>query len=421
MQLFSSKYCILPVVCAMLCVACSDDDGTNQKVNLYVANDVEDDLPTYTGLPIVEIRTEDGQTLTDKETWKTASITFHGMGEYDDFTDEVLIKGRGNSTFKRPKLPFNLKFSSKRSWLGMKKSKHWAFLANYYDPTLIRNDLTFYLGKLTSHLEWTPSGEFVELVFNGYHVGNYYVTERIKVESNRLNIKEIKEEDADILTGGYLVEVDKWFDEINQFKTAINQWPICIKSPDEEWCTAEHVAYISTYINTLEKHLQEGRFDQVHELIDMPSFVDYYIIQAFCGNPDFDKERSVFCYKNRNGKLYAGPLWDFDYGTYVLTKEYLHRDCLWYKYLFNDPLFVTMLKERWAELEETLCQEALARIQQRERELAASAAANFLIFPPPSKSVSRNRNDRKWDEAVAAMKAYIPQRKAYLDTFINGL
>ena len=198
MRFFSAPHVILLVVCAMLCMACSDDD---EKVNLYVYDGVENELPTYTGLPIVDIRTEDGLALYDKETWKKATITFYGNGQYEDFTDEVYIKGRGNSTFKKPKTPFNLKFDNKRSWLGMKKSKHWAFLANYFDPTLMRNDLTFHLGKLANHIEWTPSGEFVELMFNGHHGGNYYVTERVKVENGRLNLKEIKDEDARIANG----------------------------------------------------------------------------------------------------------------------------------------------------------------------------------------------------------------------------
>lgn len=420
MRFFSAPHVILLVVCAMLCMACSDDD---EKVNLYVYDGVENELPTYTGLPIVDIRTEDGLALYDKETWKKATITFYGNGQYEDFTDEVYIKGRGNSTFKKPKTPFNLKFDNKRSWLGMKKSKHWAFLANYFDPTLMRNDLTFHLGKLANHIEWTPSGEFVELMFNGHHVGNYYVTERVKVENGRLNLKEIKDEDADILTGGYVIEVDKWYDEVNKFKTNINQWPVGIKSPDEEWCTADHVAYISTFMNTWEENLQKHRFGEVHEQMDMASFVDYYLIQVFCGNSDFDQERSVYCYKKRDGKIYAGPLWDFDFDTYIQPEGRFHREILWYKYLFKDPLFVAMLKERWEELKEPLCQEALSCIEQREKTLVASAAVNFRIFPFSSKNKGGKVDEKKmkWAEAVAAMKAYILLRKENIDTFINKL
>ena len=426
MQLFSVKSIALLVICATLCLSCSDHDGGGESEevderDLFVYDGTEDELPTCTGLPIVDIRTEDGLSLSDKETWREATLTFYGNESSSDFTETVLIKGRGNSSFRYPKKPFNLKFSKKREWLGMPKSKHWAFLANYLDATLMSNDLTFYLGRtLATNLEWTPSGEFVELMFNGHHVGNYYVVERIKVESNRLNIQEIKEEDAEILTGGYLLEFDSWYDEVNQFKSAINHWPVCIKSPDEEWCTPSHLTYIRDFVNTLERYLKKGRFDAVHEMIDMPSFVDYYIMQLFCGNRDFDKVRSIYGYKKRDGKFYAGPLWDFDFGTYREADGLYHQECLWYAYLFNDPLFVSMLKKRWAELSEPLSKEALLRIQQRQKYLAVSANVNYLIYPFKGKKRGE-KGYMEWEPAVASMRNNILLRKANLDKFIREL
>ena len=425
MQFFSVKSIALLIFCATFCLSCSDNDGGDEQEGdecpLYVYDGTEDDLPTYTGLPIVDIRTEDGLSLSDKETWREATLTFYGNGKYSDFTESVLIKGRGNSTFRYPKKPFNLKFTKKKEWLGMQKSKHWAFLANYLDQSLMSDDITFYLGRtLATNLEWTPSGEFVELMFNGHHVGNYYVVERIKVEGNRLNIQEIKEEDVDILTGGYLLEFDSWYDEINQFKSAINQWPVCIKSPDEEWCSAAHIDYITTYINTLERYMKKGRFDKVHEMIDMPSFVDYYIIQLFCGNRDFDKVRSIYGYKKRDGKFYAGPLWDFDFGAYHDTDGWYHQETLWYVYLFSDPLFVLMLKERWAVLGESLYKEALHRIQQRQEILALSANINYQIFPYREKTKGGTRYPN-WETSVATMRNNILLRKKNLDKFINKL
>ena len=82
-----------------------------------------------------------------------------------------------------------------------------------------------------------------------------------------------------------------------------------------------------------------------------------------------------------------------------------------------------MLKERWEELKEPLCQEALSCIEQREKTLVASAAVNFRIFPFSSKNKGGKVDEKKmkWAEAVAAMKAYILLRKENIDTFINKL
>ena len=75
----------------------------------------------------------------------------------------------------------------------MAKSKRWALLANYGDRTLMRNRIVNEIAQctdLTTGMGWSPMGEFVELVLNGEHQGNYYLSEQVRVESNRLDIDE---------------------------------------------------------------------------------------------------------------------------------------------------------------------------------------------------------------------------------------
>ena len=54
--------------------------------------------------------------------------------------------------------------------LGMPKHKRWVLLANWMDRTLLRNRVAFRMAQATC-MEWTPRGEFVEVVLNGKHVG----------------------------------------------------------------------------------------------------------------------------------------------------------------------------------------------------------------------------------------------------------
>ena len=143
-----------------------------------------------TGLPIVSIQTQGGRDITSKDNWLTATISIEGGEEFEDLEQmEVQVAGRGNSTWNYAKKPYKLKFGSKTEILGMPKHKRWVLLANYIDKTMLRNDVSFYLGKQTS-LAWTPRGYHVELILNGEHKGNYYLCEQIKIDKNRVTLTE---------------------------------------------------------------------------------------------------------------------------------------------------------------------------------------------------------------------------------------
>ena len=51
--------------------------------------------------------------------------------------------------------------------------------------------------------------------------------------------------------------------------------------------------------------------DGYPSVIDVPSFIDFMILNEFSGNVD-GYEFSTFVHKERNGKLRAGPIWDFN-------------------------------------------------------------------------------------------------------------
>ena len=140
---------------------------------------------------------------------------------------------RGNVSQKMPKKPFAVKLDSKSGVLGMPPHKRWVLLANWSDRTLMRNAIAFETAKyfqdnLSDGLLWNPSGQFVELVYNGVHVGNYYLCEQIKIDENRLDINEPyelpKPGKADKYNGmpesyGYLLECDDAYDETVKFTT----------------------------------------------------------------------------------------------------------------------------------------------------------------------------------------------------------
>ena len=93
-------------------------------------------------------------------------------------------------TWILPKKPYKLKLDSKASLLGMPAGKTWVLLANYDDKSLLRDQVAFEVGRRVG-MAWTPNSRFVELFLNGQYEGNYQLTEEIKIDNNRVNIRNV--------------------------------------------------------------------------------------------------------------------------------------------------------------------------------------------------------------------------------------
>lgn len=310
-----------------------------------------------TGLPTLYIDTPNGTPVESKEEWiKDVSIKLYdNNGEIDYKADDSSIKGRGNSTWNLPKKPYTLKLGGKSELLGMPSSKRWVLLANWADRTLLRNVAAFEISRNTG-LEWTPRGQFVELVLNGKHQGNYYLCEQISIGKDRVNIEEMRTEDidGDNLTGGYLLELDVNYDERNKFKSELYNYPYMIKSPDEGVLQSEQMLYIKDYVNTMEKSMYDSIMLNNHKYsnyIDVESFVDYWFVYELAGNYEINHPKSLYLHKNRQGKIKAGPVWDFDYGTFTEYEfsRFANSTAFYYEQLFNDKWFVGIVKNRWKE------------------------------------------------------------------------
>ncbi|MEO5980379.1 MAG: CotH kinase family protein, partial [Chryseolinea sp.] len=59
--------------------------------------------------------------------------------------------------------------------------------------------------------QYAPRTQFVEVILNSDYFGVYMLTEKIKVDKNRVNLSSVKKDDisGDDLTGGYILRIDK--------------------------------------------------------------------------------------------------------------------------------------------------------------------------------------------------------------------
>lgn len=104
------------------------------------------------------------------------------------------IQGRGNATWSTSgeKNPFNVKLAESTSLLGMGKAKKWVLLANAYDDSLLKNQITYDFAKYIG-VKYQPTCKPVDLYINQQYYGSYQLSEKVEIKSNRIDISDAYE------------------------------------------------------------------------------------------------------------------------------------------------------------------------------------------------------------------------------------
>ena len=387
-------------------------DGYYQDFTIIVRN---------TGLPVVRIDTPGKRAVTSKTTWmEGASIRIELPDGTVDYEGKTEIRGRGNSTWNYPKKPYALRLVEKDEILGMPSHKRWILLANWKDRTLLRNDAAFWLSRHTG-LPYTVRGQFVELVFNGVHQGNYYLCEQIKLNKKRINVEKMDamETDPVKITGGYLLEVDTYFDEPNRFRFGnLLNIPWMVKEPDEDELSSAAFDYIKNWIGDLERLVMDDAKVQAHayeEFLDVDTAIDYMIVEELTGNHDFynnwpaDGAHSTYFYKERGGKLYHGPVWDFDYHVFLPDRTQFWAGAnrtLFYPRLLKDEKFRNRMVERW-DMQKDALKKLPEFIDEQADRIRLSESYNQVKWP-----ISNRENG---DETMTFQQSVDRIKQAFLD------
>lgn len=386
-------------------------DSSEDKVEIMIRSIefIESTVPTI----YFNINEEDG-TILEMNMSQDHSVECYGSmkiqvpdGYTNEYTSKGLkteeydleyIRGRGNSTWDADKKPYKVKLDKKADLLGMGKNKHWVLLANYYDNSLLRNRITYWLGEQLG-MEFTPKLVPVDVIMNGEYYGSYYLSQQIRIDKTRVNIDDLEDNDEtlhstdpDIISGGYLLALEPYGDESNQTFRTKNGTEFIIERPEyEDYINETQVKYITDYVQSVEDAIYGKEFkneDGVSytDLMDVESTVNYFWMQEFSLNGDGYHSPSTYLYKKRNGKLFWGPLWDFDYVAWgsteygeLYTTGWMHQDSVWNGRLFEDPEFCKAVVEQWptlkAKLNELIKQGG--QLDQYAAEMKRTAQYNF--------------------------------------------
>lgn len=317
-------------------------------------------------IPLIEITTADGTAVVTRDWHQNTALKVvmpNGSTVLEDH--HVWVKAHGNSSFNKPKKPLTLKFDHDVSLLGMTPNRKWFLVSNFMDHSLLRNALALTIARQTA-LAWTSDWRMVDIVVNGTPQGCYLLGEEIHVGKQWVDIDP---------TTGFLVELDAYGSDGQHFTTDIRQLPVNIRYP--ETATDEQTAKLQEIFRQVESRLYAPGRQPLDSLyahwLDIDTFVDYFIVQELCQNAECNGPRSTYMYVGRDGKLHAGPVWDFDLAfvnlgldaggdirparfhlpqVRNLTIDSLYNDrALWYGRLLQDTTFRQRLAQRWKTLE----------------------------------------------------------------------
>ena len=438
---------------------------------------------TNSGLPVVVLEHEGGS-----REWAEAGLNIRAKNEdwptNDHFTlynvDGTIdvertrcgARLRGNSTQDFPKLPFALKFSDKVGPQGMPTDKRWELLANWIDRTMLRNAVAMDVAHRTADaladgLGWNPRGFSVEVIINGRHVGNYYMIEKVKIDGDRVDIKDCYEDVVDggnanptVADCGYLLEFDDAMDEVNCFRTG-RGLPVMFK--DEVPENGEIFNAVKAKIESIEANLEAGNYAAAYEQLDVNSVIDYFFVQELTFNNEYKHPKSVYMYMDGDGKLTAGPVWDFDWQTFInyeqvaayggvyldqlrKTDEWLYGGSkladsgwlpwedadykndmpyMWYPLLFKDETFRNMVQKRWDSMYPALTN-VTDEIDRLAEENRVSDEFNFAMWPTvkvkqTSTTFSAAFNgdeEMSFEDAISSMKKAYTARLEWMNSKI---
>jgi hypothetical protein len=390
-------------------------------------------IQLYSGLPILQIQTQNSESVTSKENYLPAVLTIHPTPEFPAaYHGPVQIRGRGNATWiSYPKKPYRLKLGQAAELFGMTSDKDWALLAEYCDKSMLRTTCAFELSRLMG-LPWTPGYQPVDLFLNGRYDGTYLLCEHIKAAPHR----------APIAPDGYLIENDNyWHQEPLYFTTRQTGTHFTFKHPDPDDLspTDPDFLYIRDYMDALEATLFSPHFQDPDRgyprYIDARNFAQWFLLQEVLGNIDTNP---YYALESRTSKLKMYPVWDFEWslGLAATTPagwatpqqvplspvdKYYHRNP-YFTQLLRDPAFVQLLRQEWQTLKNAHLPALFRILAQKTQALEHAQKNNFNRWPILGQYISVGlTNYSTWEEEVNHALHFLNQRIAWLDNEIEHL
>lgn len=384
---------------------------------LFTASGVQPDAPETYSLPVIVIHTLGGGAPGDfiggtEDPQKAALVAVFEPGTNGQTsitgTPSIIsrgathVRGQSSSTYKKQGLDLEFWDETGRDrsvpLLGMPADGDWALYAPYeFDRSYMNNRLAYEMATRTGR--YAPRTRFVEVYVNATggavtaadYYGIYVVTETPERGADRIDIAALNpsENSPPDVTGGYIVSINKsnepetvlaaslpYMRNMRQNKSTIiltGGMTTFLDYPEITAVTPAQVSWIDNYLKTTEESIYGANW--THPVTGLPytdyiardNWIDFHLAMTIpmC----IDALRlSTYFYKERNGKLKCGPVWDYDRGfnsrdsrsavatvwdtqTSLDKTEYFHYG--WWHRLFLNADFMQAWIDRYAQLRQS--------------------------------------------------------------------
>jgi subtilisin-like proprotein convertase family protein/spore coat protein CotH len=429
-------------------VSWSMDFGNNPGKPVFLSS---------TNLPIIIINTN-GLVINDSKQTVNFSVIYNGPGQLNHPTDaknnfdgKAVIHIRGNSTkdFEKKAFAIELRDNTNNKvdapLLGMPAESDWEMIAEYQDKTLMRIPFTYQLARKMG--KYAARTKNVEVIVNGEYRGVYALSEKIKRDPNRLDIRKLSNNDNSMpfISGGYILKIDRpeapgWYSLLPGNSQNNTHFFYQYDEPKDSVITSQQKTYIQNCMNNFETVMNSANYkDPVNgypKYIDVNSCVDVFLINEMSKNVDAYR-LSAYIYKkdqSQGDKLFMGPVWDYDiawhncnyadtfdpWGWVYQLQDTAHPAPMWWTKFMQDSSFVNLVTCRWKSLRQNILSNnsMYAYIDSVANELSAAESRNFrqwpilgmYIFPNP-----QNQVNATYASEVADLKTWINNRTAWID------
>lgn len=372
-------------------------------------------------------------------------------------SNRAAVKERGSSTAYDDKHSYALELRELYSddddsepLLDMPAESDWVLYAPLdFDRALVRNALMY---RLSNDLgRYAPRTRFVEVysVGRGRPVGTaeyqgvYVLMEKITISPDRVAIDKLTSADVaePEVSGGYLFKRDRvGADESGFFGGEAGGAftfadPLVYVDPKEQEIEREQSLYLRDAVDDMANAMAaaDHTYEGVHyrDLIDQDAWIDHHILNNYAKNPDALR-LSAYIYKERNGPIVTGPIWDFDRAmgctdddraldptwwdaTNITSDTTDMFEYGWYLALFDDPEFTAAYFARFDELlDDTLSDAHVGSVlDEMEAELAEAAPRNYdrwSAYRPTTGS---------FEGEIEALRSWLEARHAWIDTCLR--
>ncbi|MFQ3212715.1 MAG: hypothetical protein ACI9XJ_001855 [Marivirga sp.] len=403
-------------------------------------------------LPIIFINTIGGQAIPDEPKISAdMQIIYRGAGErtflsdkddeqYIDFNSKIEIEIRGSSSQILPKKQYGFttydatgEDKDNVKLLGMPKENDWILNGLAFDPSLMRDYIAYNLSRRIG--EYASRTQYCELVLNGTYNGLYVLQEKMKKDSDRIDITAVGDNEDGDISGGYITKSDK-IDDNDPLAWSMPNYlgyetNFVHEEPKPDEVTSTQNEYIKGQFEKLQSATNASNasiIDGYPSIIDIPSFLNFIILNELASNVD-GYEFSTYFHKDKNGKLRAGPLWDFnltfgnDLFVWGFDRSFTdvwqfdngdNQGAQFWKDLFDDADFKCYLSKRWNEL------------TSEGQPLSINNVLSFIDETDLLISEATMREQQRWGtvenhaENIDSMKRWVTERIAWMSANMSS-